>query len=759
MKKHRHIIITGIILAAALAAAGGAWAVRRASGATTVTSLVTSSDTETQNDTGEAFAVLDVGTVRGGDDSTVQINATCKTADGRELSPFAVSYAVDRSDVAQVNADGLLTAQKGGTVNVTVSAENAGVTLQKNVAVTFAEKDGDAEVSLSSPSGRLRADIRLNERGRVTYTVTDEDGLTVLNSSTVGIHTDQCNFTDGLTFVRQWPITENDQSYVNISGKKSRVSNHYNETVLEFAKEDFFFDVYFRAYDDGFAYRFAIRTQDGTPRELTATAETGSFSVPAKSKITAECISKRGSKFCYEKPYQTASVENLSKNTNQYLCFPALVNIADGKGKSSGKFLLLSEAELFGDSYYGSLLNVRGHNVFGLDAAPKISAKSAAIQTDFTSPWRYGIYGGLGDIVESDLTENLAPAPEGDFSWVEPGVTAWMWLSEGYNGQRTESTIRDYVDLAAEMGWKYLILDEGWQPNSDKPGRAYEGYFDWFDDMIAYAADKGVGFIVWVKYIDLDTPEEREILREWADMGIKGIKADFFDSEDQATMDGFKAIYERCAECRLIVNCHGAGKPTGERRTYPNVINREAVKGEEYPHSGFLTGQAAIWAYTRNVVGPIDITPRLYPSVRGNTVAAQLACCVVFESGIPCMAGDSEDYRGFSAADFYRDLPAAWDDIHFVDGAVGNFVSIARKSGHNWYAATLTTGKKKTLSMPLSFLGEGTYEAIIYTAKGQNDIKITKQTVTADDTLNYGVDARSGYVVKFVKQSAGSSGR
>ena len=730
----------------------GSWAAHRVIDGAPVIGIVTSSDTQTQNDTDEALAALDVETVRGGDNSTVQIKATCKTADGSEFSPAAVGYAVDRSDIAQINDHGLLTVRKSGTVNVTVSAENAGKTLQKTVTVAFAETDGNAEATLSSPSGRLRADIRLNERGRVTYTVTDEDGLTVLNTSAIGITTDKCQFTDGLTFVRQWPITENDQSYVNISGKKSRVSNHYNETMLEFAKGDFFFDVYFRAYDDGFAYRFAIRAQDGTPQELTVAAETGSFAVPAKSKITAECISQRGSKFCYEKPYQTASVENLSKNTNQYLCFPALVNIANAKGKSSGKYLLLSEAELFGDSYYGSLLNVRGHNVFGLDAAPKISTKSAVIQTDFISPWRYGIYGGLGDIVESDLTENLAPAPEGDFSWVEPGVTAWMWLSEGYNGQRTESTIRDYVDLAAEMGWKYLILDEGWQPNSDKPGRAYEGYFDWFDDMIAYAADKGVGFIVWVKYIDLDTPEEREILREWADMGIKGIKADFFDSEDQATMDGFKAIYERCAECRLIVNCHGAGKPTGERRTYPNVINREAVKGEEYPRSGFLLGQAAIWAYTRNVVGPIDITPRLYPSVKGNTVAAQLACCVVFESGIPCMAGHSEDYRAFSAADFYRDLPAAWDDIHFVDGAVGNYVSIARRSGDNWYAATLTLKAKKSLNMPLSFLGEGTYEAIIYSAKGQKDIKVTKQTVTADDTLTYRVDAQSGYVVKLIKK-------
>lgn len=616
------------------------------------------------------------------------------------------------------------------------------------------ERTEKTDFSIASPSGNLQLHIKLDDQGMVSYTVTGENHLTVLNQSYIGLNTETCDFSSDLTFVRQIPAVEFDETYANLSGKKSSVRNHYHETVLVLEKDSFFFDIYFRAYDDGFAYRFAIRAKDETPQELTVIAETGNFAIPAKSTITAQRVTTLTSSFNYENSYSTVAVESLSKNASQFLCFPALVDIADAEGEKSGQFILLSEADLVSDSYCGSLLNVQGNNIFGMNAAPKVSRnRPTIITTDFTSPWRFGIYGAIGDIVESDLAENLSPAPEGDYSWVVPGVTAWMWLSEGYDGQRSECIIKDYVDLAAEMGWKYLILDEGWQPHSSKSGRAYDSYFDDFDDLVQYADNKDVGFIVWVKYMDLDTPEEREILREWAAKGVKGIKADFFDSEDQTTMADFKAIYELCAECHLLVNCHGAGKPTGERRTYPNVINREAVNGEEF--GGFWINDAVIWAYTRNVVGPMDITPRLFPTAKsGNTLAAQLACNIIFESGMPCMAGDSEDYRGFHAASFYQDLPAVWDDTKFIGGTVGDNVTIARKTGENWYAAALTLSAKTGQSMPLSFLEEGEYEAVIYSDKSKKEVSITTQTVTKNDTLTYDMQRQSGYVVKFFKKGS-----
>lgn len=611
---------------------------------------------------------------------------------------------------------------------------------------------GEPEPLLRSPLEGVSVSTGLDENGSVYYTVTDSSGLLLLDRSYIGVTTDACDFSQGLAFVRQRPAQMTDEKYANSCGKKKTSRNYYSETVFTYEKDSFWFDVHFRAYENGFAYRFGIRTKDNEETQLAVTAETGSFSIPSKSVITAELISDVSKKFCYETTYSEKTVEWLSKIRSKYVCFPALAAIADQNGAPSGKYLLLSEADMVTCPYHGSVLKALGKNVFALHPAPAVSDEPTVITTGFLSPWRFGIYGDAGEIALSDMAENLSPAPQGDYSWVKPGVTAWTWLSEKRRGQNNPKVIRKYIDLSAEMGWDYLILDEGWQPKSYAKGRVYEGYYDWFDEIVQYAESKGVGLIVWIKYADLDTPEEREALREYASKGIKGIKADFFDSEDQTTMSDLNEIYKMCAECHLIVNCHGAGKPTGERRTYPHVINREAVKGEEYG-KGFVN-EAVIWAYTRNVVGPVDLTPRVYPKSKTGTLGLQLACCVLLDCGLPCMAGSADDYRSFNGASFYRELPAVWDDTVFLSGDVGDSVTMARRSGETWYAATVTKAAKKGVSMPLQFLGEGEYQAEIYSDATRKKLKISTQTVTKDDVLSYSLLPESGYVVRFTKTAS-----
>ena len=610
---------------------------------------------------------------------------------------------------------------------------------------------GEPEPLLSSPLRGIAVRTELDEKGTVCYTVSDSSGLLLLGKSCIGIKTDVCDFSKGLSFVRQKPAEVTDEQYVNSCGKQRTSRNYYSETSYTYEKENFYFDVYIRAYENGFAYRFGIRGKDSSDTRFKVIAETGNFSIPSGSVITAELIDSLSVKFCYENTYSRDSVESLSLSPLQYICFPALAAIADGDGAASGKYLLLSEADMLTCPYHGSVLKPQGNNRFVLRSAPVVSGTPTVISDGFLSPWRFGVCGGAGEIALSDMAENLSPAPRGDYSWVKPGVTAWTWLSEKKKGQNNPDIIKKYIDLSAEMGWDYLILDEGWQPESGKTGRFYEGYFRWFDDVLKYAEGKNVGLIIWIKYDDLDTPEERGILREYAAKGVKGIKADFFDSEDQKTMSDLKEIYRICAECHLLVNCHGAGKPTGERRTYPNVICREAVKGEEYG-KGFVN-EAVIWAYTRNVVGPVDLTPRVYPKSRKGTLALQLASCVLLDCGMPCMAGSAKDYRGFSGASFYRELPAVWDETVFLSGEVGDYVSMARRAGDVWYAATITKKARKGLSMPLDFLGEGQYEAEIYSDKAKRTLIITTMTVTKEDTLSYDLLTDSGYVVRFSRKS------
>ena len=608
------------------------------------------------------------------------------------------------------------------------------------------------DFTVSSPNGTLALTLLPDENGALFYKVeqrVDGANYPVLEPSPIGLTADKCDFSEGLTFVSQSPVASHDETYTSSSGKRKVTRNVYRETTWSFVKDGFNFDVTARLYDDGFAYRFSVDSLDGTVKTLTVQEETCGFVLPEGGNVLAQRVTTLKKAFNYENMYDSGTVAEFSRAQSPYVCFPTLVCPKDG-GEEGG-CVLLTEAALYGDSYRGSLLKPMGGNGFRLCAAPQVSGKEpTVITTGFTSPWRCGIVGSPGEIVESNLIESLCPPPEGNYDWVVPGATAWTWLSKGFMGQRTQRTLRDTIDLAAEMGWKYVILDEGWQPDSQRKGRAYDGYFSYFDNIVNYADQKGVGLIVWVKYVDLDTPEEREILREWAAKGIKGIKADFFDNEDQKTVADYKAIYEICAECHLLVNCHGANKPTGERRTYPHVINREAVRGEEF--GALFVKEAVCWAYTRAVVGPIDITPRLYPTgAKGThtTLGAQMACAVLFESGMPCMAGDAEDYRRFGAAGFYRDLPAAWDETVFLDGKPGEYVTLARRTGDVWYAASLTYSARSGQTLSLTFLGDGSYEAVVYRGDGAKEADCVTQTVTRSDTLTFDLPAESGYVVRF----------
>ena len=678
--------------------------------------------------------------------TTVQLQYSFKDIAGDDLVPDSYKFESSNPEVASVDEKtGVVTSKKMGTVRFTLTATKGTITKTQTIVISFMDEVTPQHFSLTSPDGNLIVNVDYTDEGSVSYSVSDKSGQVVVGTSTIGINTEYCDFSNALTYKSKSGVIEHNDSYTTISGKRSEVTNHYNEEILSFTKDAYFFDIYLRAYDEGFAYRFAIRRQDGKEEKLNVVEETGTFKIPAKSSMYAELIDTVNSKFCYESGYSNF---NVNDKKSSFVCFPTLVRLANNEEKTD-KYLLLNESNLYTDSYAGSLLKpvAPGSGEYQIYFAPV--KDDVVITTSFTSPWRYGIFGEIGDVVESDLTEKLADATDEDFSWVVPGVTAWMWLSEGYQGQRTEATIRKYIDLAAEMGWKYLILDEGWQPNSSVPGKRYDGYFPYFDELVEYADSKGVGFIAWVLNADLDTPEELDILNEWAAKGIKGIKADFFDNESQETIDNYKRIYERCAELKLVVNCHGANKPTGERRTYPNVFNREAVNGEEY--GGFWVDAAMYWAYARNVVGPIDITPRLYPTASGNTVGVQLACNIIFESGMPCMASGADDYLNFNAKLFYKNLPAAWDDIHFIDGSVGSWVSLARRSGDNWYAASMSVVKKTNLQMKLDFLGEGKYYAIIYKDADSKTVEVESKLVTSADTLTYDLLARGGYSVKFIK--------
>ena len=679
--------------------------------------------------------------------STVKFDITQKRFDGTVDKPDVknVSFSVSNNSVADVDKNGVVTFKSIGSVTVYVELTHDDGKISKEVRLRcFDSSIQGSNWTVESPSGNNVINIAHGIYGELTYSVKHGDEIVVEPSSDMGLVANEEYFADGFRFVS---VSENriDEEYTNLSGKTSKGHNFANEITVRFEKGDFYFDVVARAYNDGFAYRYNIEYKgDDEQGTITFTSEHTSFVLPSQAVAYSIVIEDLTKVFNHENSYNRIKSDSI---TTQYMAFPILYKTVNDN------WVLLTEAELYGDLYYGSIVQGENNRVLRFHQAPRINTGTVTTSINFTSPWRMGIIGDLEGIVESNLVEDVHVRTDKDYSWVQPGVTSWMWLSEGYDGQHNEEKLKEYIDLAYDMGWSYLILDEGWQPPAPAGSkRRYQGYYAYFDRLVEYASERNIGLIAWIRLEDFDTPEEREIIREWADKGLKGIKADFFDSENAETMEIYKALYEICTEENMLINCHGANKPSGERQYYPNVINREAVLGEEY--GGLDSSNTTMWAYIRGVVGPVDITPRLYPTHSSNiTVVHELALNIVFESGMPCMASSANEYLTTDAYLLLKDLPSAWDEIEYIEGAPGIHTVLARRLGTQWYLGGINNSGKKEITVKLDFLDEGAeYLALIFTdGNGKYDIVTDTKKVKYNDEMVLKMPTAGGFAVRFIK--------
>jgi len=383
------------------------------------------------------------------------------------------------------------------------------------------------------------------------------------------------------------------------------------------------------------------------------------------------------------------------------------------------------------------MLNTRGNGVFRVAFEPK-QVTPIEITAPFFSPWRVMAIGTPSDIVETQMFENLSPPCQiSDTSWIKPGISSWTW----FNGDPTgdPDVYKRYIDFSAEMGWEYVILDEGWQPRvADAEGpppydgrKSYAGITDWVPELVKYAEVRNVGVIVWSAWWDLDTPEKRVRLKEWADIGIRGVKLDFFNEETQQMLTLYDTITRETAELRLPVNYHGCHKPAGERRTWPHLVTREGVYGAEHYISGPGWGPTAehdcSLPFTRNAVGPMDYTPAV-SDYYGNsfvTDAHKGALAVVFESGIQCFSDKPDVYRSSGLYDLFVNIPAAWDNSKLLDGFPGRYAVMLRQKGGEYYIGSICN-EQRTVDVTLDFLDENLqYTAEIFTdaADGSGVIK------------------------------------
>ncbi len=570
--------------------------------------------------------------------------------------------------------------------------------------------------------------------------------------------------------------------------KKAEVKDTYNEMVLHFRGN---FSLVFRLYDDGLAYRFVTRKRG----EITVVSEQADYRFSSDHKAFAAYVNSTKPTFeeqfsnSFEQPYVHEPFTRL--DAKRLLILPLLVELENGKK------LCITEADL--EDYPGMFLNNKtdvpgveavhapypktkeqgGHNRLQMlvkERQPYI-ARTAGTRS---FPWRvFAVSSHDKQLADCDMVYRLAsPSRVEDISWIRPGKVAWDWWNDwnldgvDFQAGINNPTYKYYIDFASAHGIEYVILDEGWAVNLQADLMQVVPEID-LPELVAYAKSKQVDLILWAGYWAFDRDMER-VVKHYADMGVKGFKIDFMDRDDQEMMNFLYRAAEVCARNRMLVDFHGVCKPTGLQRTYPNVLNYEGVNGLEQmkwaPESYDMVTYDVTIPFIRMVAGPMDYTQgAMRNAARGNyrpvysepmsqgTRCRQLATYVIFESPLNMLCDSPSNYmREEECTGFIASVPTVWEETHTLDGKVAEYVAIARRSGSDWFLGALTNWTPRTLTLDLSFLGEGEYRMELF-RDGRNadrsarDYKKETIPVPADRKLTIRMAPGGGYAARIYK--------
>ena len=542
--------------------------------------------------------------------------------------------------------------------------------------------------------------------------------------------------------------------------KRSRVPERYNELRLALGPRYAFV---VRVYDDGVAYRFETAFADS----LVVRAERATFRFAAGDSAWVALPGCRSDADCWHTSWEAnyRHVPLGALPTDSLAVPPVLVGTAGGAA-------LLTESDLW--DYPGLWLRpVPGEPALAAAFAPyplgervvggEFEQHVVTRRADYiartagtrTFPWRAVLLAPEpAALVENDLVYRLArPQQLADASWVRPGKSTEEWITsrlqhgvDFVSGLNTP-TYRYIIDFAADFGLEYSMFDAGWSDDMD-PARLNPAID--LPALIEHANRRGVGIILWHSALGIG-PNMEALLDQYQRWGVKGILVDFMDRDDQPMVRFYERVAREAAKRRLVVNFHGAYKPTGMERAWPNLLTREAVLGHEYDmwSDRVTPDHALVVPFVRMQAGPMDweggsmsnATREEFRAVFGRpmnqgTRAQQAAQYVVYESPLQYLGASASDYRADSA--FTRLLaavPTVWDETRVLGGAVGDSLLLARRRGGEWWVAALTDWTPRALAVPLGFLGAGAWEATLL-EDGPNADRYAADRVLRDTTVD-----------------------
>lgn len=646
-----------------------------------------------------------------------------------------------------------------------------------------------------SPGGRLA--IRVSDGGGLRYCV-EVDGRPVVTDSRLGLE-----FQDGARLGPAAAITKtatarHDGVWENHFGRRLVVPDRWRELTLTLREDGpklRTFGLIVRAYDDGVAFRYDLPEASGLGHFI----------------LTKECTQFRfagdyrcwfgGESACAENQYPEARLSTIpALSRDEKRSRQPFLSVLPLLVEAPGCYVAVAESDLL--DWAGMFLTGTGAPGVAVSLAPRNDGHGLVSSTaPRVSPWRVLMIGRkAADLLGSDLVATLAtPNSLGDVSWVKPGVSAWDPWWTGVNprlphvpqfmgvfSRGDTQAHKEYIDFAAEMGWSYQLVDWFWYENMTsydillnlggknppRPPVDFEKCVPHVDmpAILAHAKHRGVRLMIWLHSYDLDRYGIERACALFSRWGAAGLKIDFMNSDSQETVAWYAKVIATAARYRLLIDFHGAYKPTGLARTYPNYITQEGVLGNEYNKldGNLCTPLHTITLpFTRALLGPMDFTPGGFlnvrpkdfkitaPAVVMGTRARQLAMTVIYPSPVLVLCDSPANYRGRPGVEFFRGLPTVWDETVVLAAEVGRTVAIARRSGDRWYLAAMNGDAAARLSVPLAFLGPGNWSLRSFADKpdaAPTTVVESVQAVSAATRLPVSLAPAGGFAAVLTKK-------
>lgn len=627
---------------------------------------------------------------------------------------------------------------------------------------------------LTSPNGKLKISVHVEKDIKWSVNYNDQP---VITPSSIAMH-----LQDGIwgenPKLRSSKSEKIDRKIDAINYKKDIIEDRYEQLTLNFRGG---YGLHFRAYDDGAAYRFFSEKRG----DITVEHEQANFNFPEDYRIYIPYANDPVQdvyQISFENSYHYILLSEVKKDTVAFA--PVLVELPNGIKAA------ITESDL--ESYPGMFLKA-GEQAFSLEGdfarfpleeqqgghnnlqsyVMKRAGYMAKTRGTRTFPWRTIIISDDDkDLLNNDMVYKLAaPSRIKDISWIAPGKVAWDWWNDwnisgvDFRAGINTATYKYYTDFAAAHGIENILLDEGWAESEDimkiVPNIDLE-------EIIHYAKQKGVGVWLWGGWLPLDQNMD-EALSTYAGMGVKGFKVDFMNRDDQKMVDFYYRLSEKAAKYKLMLNFHGSYKPTGLQRTYPNVVNFEGVMGLEnakWANPDFPLYNATI-PFIRMLAGPMDYTPGAMknankanfravhsaPMSQG-TRSHQLALYILYEAPFNMLADNPTNYmKEKESTAFIASVPTVFDETVALAGKVSEYAAIARRKGDTWYVGAITNWDGREITLDLSFLPQGNYEAVVFedginADREATDYKKEIISLTADKEVKIKMAPGGGWAAK-----------